>query len=172
MLALSAGDWLVSGTTVLSVLVGVFTAAWHERRNLRWERIERCTQQLTVLLPHVTVLLWERWQGERDTGVGSEWTKSQGEVTSLLTEIMVSCHRLRRLSGHARRVEMEANDLMARLVAAIMDFQQSPRRLLLDDELIGITTAGLFKAVFGNRRSLDTEIAGYRRRQIDKPASS
>lgn len=163
MLAVTAGEWIVSATTILSVLIGVFATGWWERRTFRWDQVERAAQRLVITLPHVSAPMWDGWQGERKTGVDSEWARLQGEVTSLLAEIMVGARRLRFGSGRASRVEAAANDLTAQLVAALLDFQQPPHRLLTTNRLVAINTASLFKAVFGERRSLDLEIAKHRR---------
>lgn len=122
-------------------------------------RIEHAVGRLAVDVPYVAGLIVQGGQ-EAETSVGSLWYSKQESTTALLSEVRALTYgRCRRRKW--RRVYREASDLAARLDALWLGFNIDGRRPT-PDEAMAITTADLYRAVFGVRGNLERMTTWYR----------
>lgn len=149
---------MAAAAVVAAVLTAV-TAEGLARARDRRQRIEHAVGRLAVDVPYVAGLIVHGGQ-EPETSVGTLWHSKQESTTASLSEVRSLTHgRFRRPKW--RRVHREANDLAARLGALWLRFSIDGRRPTLD-EATAITTADLYRAVFGVRGNLDRMTAWYR----------
>ena len=144
--------------TASVVIFGVILAEWIKRHNERRNLVRNATVELSMKVPHVIVGMTNTGQ-ITDTSMYSPWWNERENVMGLLITVANTMYRPQL---HRKEIRKQARDLLARIMAAEMDFMISNIRLTVA-ECIDISSGDLFHAVFRKPNNLEKEIAKYRK---------
>lgn len=144
--------------TASVVILGVVLAEWLKRNNDRRNLVRQSTVALSLKVPHVVVGMTDTGQ-LTDTSMNSPWWHERENVMQLLITVTNTMYWPQL---HQKEIRKCAQDLLARLLAAEMDFMLKNIKLSVS-ESVDITSGGLTKAVFRRDSNLEKEIASYRK---------
>jgi len=154
----SANNIWTSIITASVVIIGVVLAETLKRNNDRRNLIRHSTVALALKVPHVVVGMTATGQ-LTDTSMNSPWWQERENVMQLLITVVNNTYWPQL---HRKEIRKSAEDLLARLTAAEMDFMLKNIKLNIT-ESFEITGSDLTKAVFRRENNMEKEIEKYRK---------
>ena len=131
---------------------GVIAAEALARLRERRARIEAAALRVVLAIPRVLAPLTDTWRGDRDTSLGSEWSRMEEEVREDFITILTNARWPMR---DAAKVRAAASERLARFTAAVDVYHQAGVPISVDVMLDVAGGGELVSAIAGRRSQMD-----------------